>query len=222
MAEKHGLRFFNDDGSLLMEIGAHVVKEFSGFSERIGCIASGWAQAEVSLYCLFAVLLNVSPDETASRLKKYKTAARAAEGARDIAADYLSGEELQKLNEILDRMDSVRSRRNRIQHDVWAKKGGIDDKLFAVHADQYLDFITNMVGLSESALADGEKSDRIIALAGEFSAMVSEGYTISELKELEDELGDLNKDLMSGMFTRLIARKKADLRIKIGFKALCK
>lgn len=208
MVEKHGLRVSHSDGSLLMEVGAYVVKETAGFAERIGGIASAWAQAEVSLYCLFAVLLNVTPDEAASRLKRYKTTARATEGARGIAAENLSGEELQKVNETLERMSLARARRNRIQHDVWAKKGGIEDKLFTVHANQYLDFITNMVSLSESTLADSQKSDRIIALAAEFSAMVSEGYTISELKGLEDELRCLNRDLMSAMFTRLLARNK--------------
>jgi len=206
MAEKYGLRFANSDGSLLMEVGPHVVKDVTGFSERIGAIAACWAQAEVSLYCLFAVLLNVTPDEAASRLKKYKTAAQATEGARTIAADHLSGEELQRLNEILDRMDLVRARRNRIQHDVWARKGGIDDTLFAVHANQYLDFATKI--LCTSGLGDSEDFDGIIALVGEFSDSVSVGYTVSELKALESELSDLNKDLMSAMFTRILARKE--------------
>lgn len=207
MQEIYGLKFFNSDGSLLMEIGPHVVQEIPLFAGKIGEVAAYWAQAEVHLNCLFAVLLNVTPDEAASRLKRYKTAALAAKGARNIAAEYLVGEELQKITEILDKMDLIRLRRNRIQHDVWAKKGGIDDRLFAVHVNQYLDFTTRMLELTESKLPENEKTNRIIELGEEFAAIVTAGYSVGELQELEYELSDLNKSLMSAMFTRLLARK---------------
>lgn len=209
MQEKYGIKFRNSDGSLLMEIGPHVVRGVSGFSEMIGEVAACWAQAEVHLNCLFAVLLNITPDEAASRLKKFRNAAQAVQGARNIASDYLMGEELCNVNNILDRMNSLRPRRNRIQHDVWARKGGVDDRLYAVHADQYLDFTTRMVDLAESELAEGEKSKRIIGLAENFAASISGGFTVGELQSFESELNGLNKDLMSAMFARILARRKS-------------
>lgn len=208
MREKYGLQFFNSDGSLLMEVGPHVVREMPQFSEKIGEIAACWAQAEVHLNCLFAVLLDVTPDDAACRLKRYKTAAQAAEGARAIAADYLAGEELKNVNDILDRLNSIRPRRNRIQHDVWARKGGVEDRLYAVHADQYLEFTTRMLELTESKLSEGEKVDQIIRLDEEFAGKVSASFTVEELEALEYELGEVSKDLMTAMFARLLARKE--------------
>lgn len=208
MREKYGLRFFNSDGSLLMEVGPHVVREMPQFSEKIGEIAACWAQAEVHLNCLFAVLLDVTPDDAACRLKRYKTAAQAAEGARTIAADYLAGEELKNVNDILDRLNSIRPRRNRIQHDVWARKGGVEDRLYAVHADQYLEFTTRMLELTESKFSEGEKVDQIIRLDEEFAGKVSASFTVEELEALEYELGEVSKDLMTAMFARLLARKE--------------
>ncbi|MDO7904670.1 hypothetical protein ACE1YR_22185 [Pseudomonas sp. K1(2024)] len=208
MREKYGLQFFNSDGSLLMEVGPHVVREMPQFSEKIGEIAACWAQAEVHLNCLFAVLLDVTPDDAACRLKRYKTAAQAAEGARAIAADYLAGEELKNVNDILDRLNSIRPRRNRIQHDVWARKGGVEDKLYAVHADQYLEFTTRMLELTESKFSEGEKVDQIIRLDEEFAGKVSASFTVEELEALEYELGEVSKDLMTAMFARLLARKE--------------
>ena len=208
MRERYGLQFFNSDGSLLMEVGPHVVREMPQFSEKIGEIAACWAQAEVHLNCLFAVLLDVTPDDAACRLKRYKTAAQAAEGARAIAADYLAGEELKNVNDILDRLNSIRPRRNRIQHDVWARKGGVEDRLYAVHADQYLEFTTRMLELTESKLSEGEKVDQIIRLDEEFAGKVSASFTVEELEDLEYELGEVSKDLMTAMFARLLARKE--------------
>lgn len=208
MRDKYGLKFSDSDGSLLVEVGPHVVREMPQFSEKIGEIAACWAQAEVHLNCLFAVLLDMTPDDAASRLKRYKTAAQAAKGARSIAAEHLEGEELQSVNEILDRMDSVRPRRNRIQHDVWARKGGVEDRLYAVHADQYLGFATRMLELAESSLAEGEKADRIVRLGNEFAGEVSASFTMGELQDLEYELGEVSKGLMTAMFTRLLGREE--------------
>lgn len=208
MQEKYGLQFFNSDGSLLMDVGPHVVREMPQFSEKIGEIAACWAQTEVHLNCLFAVLLNVTPDDAAYRLKRYKTAAQAAEGARNIATECLAGGELKNVNDILDRMNSIRPRRNRIQHDVWAKKGGVEDRLYAVHADQYLEFTTRMLELTESRLSESVKVDRIICLGEEFAGKVSASFTVGELQNLEYELSEVSKDLMTAMFARLLARKE--------------
>jgi len=206
--EKYGLKFSNGDGSLLMEIGPHVVREMPKFSEKIGEIAIAWAQAEVHLNCLFAVLLDVTPEAAASELKRYKTAAKAMEGARIIAAEHLAGEELQNFNGILDRMNSLRSRRNRIQHDIWARKGGVDDRLYAVHANQYLHVVARMLELTESQLAESEKADRIISLGNEFTGEISASVTLNDLTVFECELAEVSKDLMSAMFVRLLVRKE--------------
>lgn len=61
--EKHGIQIFDQTGGSVLEIGPHLVRDNSEFAEKIGIIAASWAQAEVNLNCLFAVLLDTTPDE---------------------------------------------------------------------------------------------------------------------------------------------------------------
>lgn len=95
---KHGLRVVDKTGILLLEVGPHMVRDSPEFAEKIGAIAASWSQAEVNLYCLFAVLLGITPEEAKTELKKYPTAAMATCRAREIAAQSLDGAELASLN----------------------------------------------------------------------------------------------------------------------------
>ncbi|MEC4560633.1 hypothetical protein [Pseudomonas inefficax] len=206
--EKHGIQIFDEKGCPILEIGPHLVRENSELAEKIGIIAASWAQAEVNLNCLFAVLLDTTPDEAANQLKKYRSAARTADGARKLAAEYLTGAELESVTKALNHLDLVRLRRNRVQHDVWAKKGDDNQTMFAIHSDQYLAFTTNVVAATELAIPEGEKSERVINLANEFAATITKGHTLRDLKEIDQELNLASKSLMEAMFFRISQRLK--------------
>lgn len=205
--ENHGIKIFDEKGSPILEIGPHIIRESPLFSEKIGIIAAAWAQAEVNLNCLFAVLLDTTPDEAARRIKRYGTAARATDGARKLSEDTLQGEELKSLSETLDRLDAVRLRRNRVQHDVWAKKSNDEKTLFAVHSDLYLSFVTGLVETLKSGSPEDKASDRAIELANEFAASVSNGYSIVDLEDIGRELDGVGQALLKAMFSRLMQQR---------------
>lgn len=206
--EKHGIQVFDQSGAPILEIGPHLVRESFEFAEKIGMIAASWAQAEVNLNCLFAVLLDTTPDEAANQLKKYRGAARATDGARKLAGEYLKGAELESVTKALNQLDLVRSRRNRVQHDVWAKKGEDNQTMFAIHSDQYLAFITNLVATTELSIPEGEKNERVINLANEFAATITQGHSIRDLQEIDQEVNLASKSLMKAMFFRISQRLK--------------
>jgi hypothetical protein len=206
--ERHGIQIFDQMGVPLLEIGPHLVRENSEFSEKIGMIAASWAQAEVNLNCLFAVLLNTTPDEAANQLKKYKSAARAADGARKLAAECLTGGELESVTRALNQLNLVRLRRNRVQHDVWGKKGDDNQTMFAIHSEQFLAFTTNVIAATDLEIPEDEKSARIINIANEFAATVTEGYTTRDLQEIDQEVNLASKSLMEAMFFRISQRLK--------------
>src|SRR6185312_11669899 len=139
---KHGLQVFDEMARLLLEVGPHVISESPEFAQKIGVIAASWSQAEVNLNCLFAILLDTTPEDATKELKKHGSAAKATSRARIIAAETLKGAELDSLIEILNRLEDARLKRNRVQHDVWARKAGDNHRLFAVHANDYLDLAT--------------------------------------------------------------------------------
>ena len=204
---KHGLQIWDSMGAPVLELGPHIIREAPEFAQKIGVIAASWSQAEAHLNCLFAVLLDTTPDEAANHLKKFKNAARATEGARKLASEYLAEEELKSLTEILNNLDSLRTVRNRLQHDVWAKKGNDDCTMFAVHPDQFLAFATNMVSISESAMSEAEKSRRSIELADNFSTTISNGFTIRDLDEFDQELNRVSMALSSALYLRVLQRQ---------------
>ncbi|MDD1002097.1 hypothetical protein [Pseudomonas sp. TNT2022 ID642] len=204
--EKFGIRVRDQDGSLLLEVGPHIMQDSPKFAEKIGLIAALWAQTEVSLYCLFAVLLNTTLVESRTRLKKYNNAAKTASAMRKLATEHLNQHEVDSILEILDCFDTSRLKRNRVQHDVWAKKGGITHTLFTIHATDYFEFSTKYVELSESTTPDEERFKLIITLANEFAKNTSTGYTVSDLSLIEQELEQLNASLMKATFYRLKER----------------
>lgn len=207
---KHGIQVFDDTGMPILEIGPHIIREAPQFAQKIGVIAATWAQAEVNLNCLFAILLDTTPDEAAKHLKKYGTAVRATEGARQVAADTLTGAELTSVQKTLDELDLVRARRNRVQHDVWAKKGADNQTMYAVHSAQYLAFTTQLLAVAELERAEGENSDRAIILAREFAASISNGFTIEDLEAIDLEIDRLSKSLLSAMFSYITQRFKGE------------
>lgn len=201
---KHGLQVFNELGEPLLEVGPHVVSDSPEFAQKIGVIAASWSQAEVHLNCLFAVLLNTTPKEAADELKKLSTAVKATLGARKIAAETLMGDELDSLNEILDQLDRARIRRNRVQHDVWARKASDSRRLFAIHSNKYLALVTKLMAVGESK--DSKDASLAIEVAMAFASEVSDGYAIEDLEEIAKAIDSVSKSLLHAMFHRIRPR----------------
>ncbi len=200
----HGLKVFDEMGAILLEVGPHVVRDFPEFAKKIGAIAASWSQAEVNLNCIFAVLLGTTPEEAAKELKKYRSAAKATCRAREIAAQSLKGAELASLNEILDQLDEVRLARNRVQHDVWARKFDDSQRLFAIHSDEYLALATELLTMDDSK--GGNNADLAIKASMAFVERVSNGYAIGDLEDIDMAINSVSKSLLEAMFQRIRLR----------------
>lgn len=205
--ENHGLQIFDEDGNLLIEVGPYVVDDVQGFAAAVGAVASTWAQAEINLYCLFAVLLNTTPEVAEARLKKYGTAKKATDEARRIAVENLIGLELQIVNEALDSLDAVRLLRNRVQHDTWARKAADRNRLYRVHRDQYLAFSLKLLDVQQLAgtPAESEAIREFMSFAGE----ILEGYSVAEVEKIARDIDAVSKLLLKAMFTIRISQVRA-------------
>lgn len=202
---KHGLQVFDGLGAPIMEVGVHVIHENPEFAQELGIISASWGQAEVNLNCLFAVLLDVTPAEAAEQLKRreYNSAQKVTCAAKKIANESLTGAELDLLINMLDQFDLVRKRRNRLQHDVWAKKGTDNNKMFCIHSDQYLAFTTQFFEVSGRLLPDSERADQLTQIAYQFADSIEAGYTINDLQEIFRDIKELSQSLMQVMFLRI-------------------
>lgn len=206
--EKFGIIIRDKDEKLTLEVGSHVIKYAPEIARKIGEIAAIWAQAEVNLNCLFAVFLNTTPDVAEKQLKKYNNAAKTTIAARELAADRLQDEELESVTETLSRLDQARLKRNRIQHDVWAKKGDDTTTLYTIHSEEYFNFITKLISLSESTTPEIERCEEIINLSEDFAKKDFKKYTVLELSIIEEELYSVSNSLMKAMSFRISERSK--------------
>ncbi|MDH5822520.1 hypothetical protein QFW77_05885 [Luteimonas sp. RD2P54] len=193
---------FDETGALLLDVGPHVISESPGFAQSIGAIAASWAQTEVNLNCLFAVLLDTTPEEAANELKKHRSAAKTTHWARKRATEILKGEELLSLIETLDRLDEVRLRRNRVQHDVWSRKANDVRRIFAIHSDEYLALTTELV-------ASSEDTNLAISVAKTFAEKISDGFSIEDLEAISTEIHSVSHSLLCAMFRRIVMRLAA-------------
>ena len=166
----------------------------------------------MNLNCLFAILLNTTPEETAQQLKKYGNAAKATARAREIAAGTLTGIELDSVTETLDQLDKARARRNRIQHDVWAKKGGDDIRMFAFQSNEYFAFTTNLLSVTGVEKEDGADADRSIYIAREFAVKISNGYTIEDLQDIALALDSVSKSFLQPMFSQITFHRTGQMK----------
>jgi hypothetical protein len=199
--QHHGLQAFDEVGGLLLDVGPHVIKGRPTFAEKVGAIAASWAQAEINLNCLLAALLGTTPELVAEKLEKAVGGERASILARKVVAKALAGAEQESLNEMLDRLDAVRLRRNRVQHDTWAFKPSESERLFAIHANDYLDLATKLVARSEAE--DRARAELAIEAVMIFAANVSCGYTIEELASIDAEINAVSKSLLQVMLRHI-------------------
>lgn len=197
-SKKYGMRISDSDGNMMLEVGSHIVAELPGFAAAIGTVASNWAQAEVNLYCLFAVLMNTTPELAEKKATSYAIAKSATAGARKIAAEHLTGSELQGVNEALDSLDAVRPLRNRVQHDTWGRKSIDSGRLYRIHRNQYLAITLKLLDVQKMIGTPAETGAK--ESAWNFVEEISEGYSISELEGIPEEIDAASKLLLEAMF----------------------
>lgn len=202
--EKQGLRIKDERGRPILEVGPHTMRSHPKFAEQIGMITAYWAQAEANLNCLFAILLETTPEQAYQQLKKHRSAASATKGARALATENLSGAELNSVLEALDKLDEARAQRNRVQHDIWALKGADIERLFTIHTDQYFKFVTELMTLSEKS--ESTTIEDYITSAVKFAATVSNSYTIADLQFIAQEIDIASQLVLKVMFSIRLAR----------------
>lgn len=203
---KQGLEVRDEKGNLLVEVGPHVIRDAPKFAEKIGVIATSWAHAEVNLNCLFAVLLETTPEEAAKELKKYGNAAKATEGAREIAKRKLTGSNLDSVIEVLEAFDKARLQRNRLQHDTWAKKGSDSLRMFPVHSKEYLDITLYVMASSNPRAESGPDIEAIISRSRRFAGTLEKSYTLDDLQSIAAEIDSVSKDILHLMISLFMLR----------------
>lgn len=189
---------FDPNGTLVLDVGPHVVANSPEFAEKIGAIAAAWSQAEVHLNCLFGVLLGTTPEEAARELARYRTASEVTRRVRAVAGEVIQGPDCDSLEMLLSQLDHVRERRNRLQHDIWASKPSEAGRIFAIHAREYLDLAMRLVAVHTTAGTTG--SEEAIERSMAFVEAVSRGYSVAELAELETAIHSVSTALLRTMF----------------------
>ena len=202
--EQQGIRIKDERGKPILEVGPHTMRSHPKFAEQIGIITAYWAQAEANLNCLFAILLETTPEQAYQQLKKHRSAASATKGARALATENLSGAELNSVLEALDKLDEARAQRNRVQHDIWALKGVDIERLFTIHTDQYFNFVIELMTLSEKS--ESTTIEDYITSAVKFAAAVSNSYTIADLQFIAQEIYIASQLVLKVMFSIRLAR----------------
>lgn len=203
---EQGLQVWDKKGNLLVEVGPHVIRKAPKFAEKIGVIAASWAHAEVNLNCLFAFLLDTTPEEAAKKLKKYGNAAKATEGARTIAKSKLTGSDLDSVIEVLEAFDKARLQRNRLQHDTWAKKGNESLRMFAVHSKEYLDLTLYVMASANREAESGPDIEGIISRSMRFAETLEKSYTLDDLQSIAVDIDTVSKDILQLLLSLLMSR----------------
>lgn len=185
-----GMQYFEKDGNLSFETGVHVLATIDGFPRKIGEIAATWAAAEAHLGCYYGALLNTTPAEALNRIGRM-SAAGLTEKAKKIAKEKLSGEQLAELELILNALDAVRLRRNRTQHDLWGRRAGEDQTLYAVHTDDYRN-----VFLQAAQSKTASDADALISLVEQYAAKADNAFTLKDLESLRKEIEEVSEKLL--------------------------
>jgi len=196
--EKFGALVRSENGELVLETGAYVVRQVPDFAEHIGKVASEWAQAEAHLSCFFALLMGTKPEDERRRLSQ-KPACQIIEKTRKAVGHTLTDDELKAIGELLERLDTLRDDRNRCQHDLWAKKAGDNVALYAVRAEDYL---LLLMGISDES-AQSQGTSRAIELVDRYVLTAANRFTIERLERLHHEIKDVGNGLAKAFLNRV-------------------
>lgn len=192
----------NADGSLFLETGPRVLTCAEGFAEEIGQIAAAWAMAEGHLGCYFGILLETTPSDALRQLGK-QSAAQVTKNAKAVAEEKLAGNELDRLLELLDKLDSVREQRNRVQHDIWSRREGDNQTLYAVHVNDYRRLFLEIAENSKDP-DQGAAADRSIDAASKYATNASNAFTLEDLNNLRVNIESLSTNLFEIFCAKLI------------------
>lgn len=98
----------------------------------------------------------------------------------------------------------MRAKRNRLQHDVWARKANDSQKLFAIYSNEYIALVTKLMAINGSR--DGNRADLAIVAAMTFAANVSSGYSVEDLESIDTEINSVSELLFNAMSQRIMQR----------------
>ncbi|WP_343501948.1 MULTISPECIES: hypothetical protein [Roseobacteraceae] len=198
-----GIKIFNVTGELHFETGTHVLATVPKFAEKIGEIAVAWAVTEGHLGCYYGSLLETTPNEALKKIGRM-SAAGLANNAKKFAEEKLAGAELETILYLLKKLDSVRIRRNRIQHDIWSRRVTDPQVLYAVHVDDYRRLLHEMAKLGNET-DPAVSADRAIDIANQYAANSENAFTLVDLEEIRANL-ELTSD---GLFKAFISKVSA-------------
>ena len=197
---KMGIQIFDREGHLYFETGVHVLATAPGFTAKIGEIAAIWAVAEGHLGCLYANLLETTPQDALEQLGK-RGASQLTEKAKQIAKAKLNEIEQAEFLKLLNSLDAVRDGRNRVQHDLWSRREGKEHALYAIHVDDYRRLILEVVEHGKSA-DQAVGADQSISAANKYAANASNEYTLESLEQLRAEI----ETVSVGLFELFVER----------------
>lgn len=180
------LRINDDKGSVVLELGAHVVRECPLFAAQIGELAAEWAHAEAEMGALLAALMDTAPERTFALMAVYRSASGTAEAARGLAKATLLGPQLKEMLSLISRFKELSDARNDVQHGLWALKGDDSTRLFRVKALEYTQFMVRF-----------QHVDERITLAEDFAAKLNDAYTTERLAEISDRIRQIATEIFS-------------------------
>ncbi len=184
------LRINSEDGQLLLELGAHVVAEHPKFAAKIGELAAEWAHAEAEMGALLAALMDTAPERTFALLEPYnRSAKRASQAALALAEATLREPALAEVRAIISRFNALATSRDSVQHGLWARKSGGNDRLFRLKALGYTQFMVRFFQLA--------KPEEQIRLATDFAGTLDEGYTVEQLGLISDGIRQVGADIFT-------------------------
>jgi hypothetical protein len=200
--QKFGFLLNDDKERPIVEMGPHLPQSVHGFAEAMGRIAASWASAEVHLSCYLAILMETSPERTFALLKPYRSARSTAEAAKELAKATLTGTALNDFVRLVERLNSAAEKRNRVQHDIWVRKGDDTDILHAVRALEYTQFRVRFSYILHHEISNADQQTKLIELAKAFADKVSNRYTVQRLNDILYEIDQVGIDLQKLVISR--------------------
>jgi len=139
-----GVEIRDPDGNITLQVGAHVIQQFPDVAQKLGEIATFWAQIEVNLISLCSVLAEEN---------LYKTKKGKFHQAQHLL-NLLEKEEIRAsldaplssdLMAVLRQVEALKDDRNLFQHCVWGVRITPEKQLFALTAEEYHDFLKHFL-----------------------------------------------------------------------------
>ena len=182
-----GIKIYNEDGSVALEVGGHVLDGMPDHSQLVGQIAAAWAQAEAELGGYLAYLMKTTPERTFALMSAFRSADRTVQGASALAAVAIDDDfKLEAFKKILKRFKILADERNLILHAVWAASPTREGLLIHLKAIDYSMFATQLLACANP--------DEQVNFARAFVDRAG-GYSIDQLGDLKDRLYRLVHDV---------------------------